>query len=193
MLLRIPRPGVLLLAVLIGCLALLTGCTSTSSGSDQGFVSAEPGLTRVAPDQRKPAPDISGATLDGAQASLAALRGKVVVINVWGSWCPPCRAEADGLVKAYEQTKGTAAFLGINARDLSADTALAFVRTHQIPYPSLYDPSGAQVARFTGILPPQAIPSTLVIDQQGRVAARIIGAVTTTTLVQLIGDVVAGR
>jgi len=192
--LRRPTRLSALLVALLACAALiLTGCSGSSGDSDQGFISAQPGLSRVDPAQRQAAPDITGKTLDGKQASLAALKGKVVVINVWGSWCNPCRAEADALVAAYDQTKGTADFLGINSRDLSSDTALAFVRTHKIPYPSIYDPSGAQVARFTGILPPQAIPSTLVIDAQGRVAARIIGQVTTTTLVQLVGDVAAGR
>lgn len=178
--------GVLTLGVLA-----VTGC-SGGSGSQSGFVSGSTGLTRVAVADRKPAPTASGTGLDGAQVSTAH-PGKVVVVNVWGSWCAPCRKEAPDLEKAHQQTTDRAVFVGIDTRDPDPAPAQAFVRNFAITYPSIHDPQGASLLRFSGELPPSGIPSTLVIDPQGRVAARVIGTVDRSTLVGLVDDTAAGR
>ena len=115
------------------------------------------------------------------------------MINVWGSWCSPCRAEAEDLERASKKTAAKAQFLGINNRDDSPANGAAFVRAHGITYPSIYDPSGTQLVKFTGTLPPSAIPSTMVIDKQGRMAVRILGPIDENTLVQAIDDVAAGK
>jgi thiol-disulfide isomerase/thioredoxin len=133
---------------------------------------------------------VTGPTLDGRHESLAAHRGKVVVVNVWGAWCPPCRAEASTLVAAARALapKGVV-FLGIDSRDSSADQGRAFVRRYGVPYPSIFDPSGRTLLAFHGTLTPSSIPSTVVIDRRGRVAASILGQVTSRqTLIDLVQD-----
>ena len=181
-------------ALVVALLLALTGCSggSTTQGGDTGFVGGSGGLTTVAPGERKPAPEVTGTSLDGKAITLSNYRGTVVVINVWGSWCSPCRAEAPDLVKAATATQGKAQFLGINSLDTGKAQAEAFARAQKITYPNLYDPDGQLLLRFAGTLPPQAIPSTLVIDAQGRMAARVLGPTSERTLVGLIDDVVAG-
>lgn len=177
----------------VAAAALLTGCGSAvAGGGGTGFVAGSTGLTRVPPDQRKPAPSASGTGLNGEQLTTSH-PGKVVVINVWGSWCAPCRKEAPDLVAAHQQTKDIAVFIGIDTRDPDPAPAQAFVRNFGITYPSIYDPEGRTLLQFSGELPPSGIPSTLVIDPQGRVAARVIGTVDTTTLVGLVNDTAAGK
>lgn len=177
-----------LAALLVGVLSACGGSPTTGS---KGYVSGEGVINQLPVAQRQAPGTVSGETLDGGHASLAALRGKVVVVNVWGSWCPPCRAEADNLVSAARQLapKGVA-FLGIDSRDPSTAQARAFVRTYGVPYPSIYDPSGRNLLAFHGTLGPTSIPSTVVIDRQGRVAASILGEVTSTqTLVDIVEQV----
>lgn len=177
--------GGLLLPALVGC------SNSTGASEDEGFATGDGGYTRIPPAERTAAPQITGKDLAGKPLSLADHAGKVVVLNVWGSWCPPCRHEAPQLVKAAAATKGTAQFLGINTRDLDPAQALAFVRSFKINFPNFYDPDGALLLELKAI-PPKAIPSTLVLDQQGRIAARILGETTATTLVGTVEDVAAG-
>lgn len=179
-----------LLAMAVLLLASCDGATGSAPGS--GLVQTDPGLTRVPVDQRHEAPIAEGEALDGTPLTTADFDGKVVVINVWGSWCAPCRKEAPDLVAAQQQTADVAQFVGINTKDLDPAPARAFDRTFKINYPSIFDPSGGQLLKFTD-LPPGAIPSTLVIDAEGRVAARVIGPITTTSLVQLINDVAEGK
>jgi thiol-disulfide isomerase/thioredoxin len=187
-------------AALAGTAALastLAGCSSGSgSSSDQSnFVSGSGGITLVKAADRKPAPDLSGRTVDGSQASLAAYRGKVVVVNVWGSWCAPCRAEAPNLVAVANADKAKGVqFLGINTRDLEAAPAAAFEKHFAVPYPSLYDRDGSLLLRFPkGSLNAQAIPSTLVIDRQGRIAARALRPLSEDDLHRMIDSVLAGK
>jgi thiol-disulfide isomerase/thioredoxin len=179
---------------------LLTGCTATSGddpsrGAGQaGYPQSERNLTRVAPEQRKLLPEISGPAL-GAESTLSSrdYPGKVVVINVWGSWCAPCRSEAPELQAASEQTKESAQFLGITSKDYDPAPALAFTRAFSITYPSIFDPTGRVLLDFASVLPPSAIPSTMIIDSDGRLAARVLGPISTTTLVNMITDVANGR
>lgn len=184
--------GFLRAVALAAGLALTAGCGSADvSSGEQGFVSANGLITTLAPgDRRTPVDEVAGESLGGEQVSLADLRGQIVVVNVWGSWCPPCREEAPGLVAAAEELADRdVVFLGINVRDPSQDQALAFERTYDVPYDSLYDPDGSLLLAFRGTIPPQAIPSTLVIDREGRIAAGKLDKITTSTLVGLVEDV----
>lgn len=179
------------LLLALALLATLVGCTTITATN--GFVSSDGSITRVDPGGRKAAPAVSGTTLDGESWTSASAAGKVLVYNVWGSWCAPCRKEAPALAEAARRTAGQAVFVGINVRDLDKAPSQAFARAFDVPYPSLYDPDGSLLLPFAGDLPANAIPTTLVIDTQGRVAARILGETTTATLTALIDDVAAGK
>ena len=127
------------------------------------------------------APPVSGTTLEGARLDVADLRGKVVVVNFWASWCAPCRAEAPNLRAVAERRKAEGAeFVGVAIKD-DRDAARAFERRQGMPYPSLFDQAGVVLTRFRE-LTPQVPPTTLILDRQGRVAARFIGGVTETEL-----------
>ncbi|MDU1065025.1 MAG: TlpA disulfide reductase family protein [Cutibacterium avidum] len=184
-----------LITVLAATTLMVTGvsaCSSTSASDDKGFAAGDGSWSRVPADKREPAPALTGKDLDGKEISTADAKGKVIVLNVWGSWCAPCRHEAPALVKAAGRTKDVAVFYGINTRDLDPGPAQAFSRAFDITYPSFYDPDGAMLLKFSE-LPPKAIPSTLVIDRKGRSAARFLGEVSTATLVQAINDVAKER
>ena len=118
------------------------------------------------------------------------MRGKPVVVQVWGSWCTPCRAEAPLLVEARKQLGDEAAFVGIDIRDSGSAQPTQFQRTFGIDWPSYYSPNGEALLAFKGTLTPNAIPSLVVLDAQGRPAASIIGAVPSKlTLVELVRTV----
>jgi thiol-disulfide isomerase/thioredoxin len=187
------RRTLLLVAVVSATLLAASGCSKVGSTGDKGYISGEGVITLLPEAQRKAPGAVSGQTLDGEQLSLASYAGKVVVVNVWGAWCPPCRAEADDLAAAARELapKGVV-FVGINTRDASQDNARSFERRYGVPYPSIYDPGGRNLLAFRRTLTPNAIPSTVVIDAQGRVAASILGEVTSkTTLVDLVQDVMS--
>ncbi|AXI78968.1 TlpA family protein disulfide reductase [Peterkaempfera bronchialis] len=172
------------------------GCSSSGSGggdAGSGFVAGKGGIDTAAAGHRPTAPDISGETVDGRKAALSDFKGKVVVVNVWGSWCPPCRLEAKGFQRTWTAYQGKdVQFLGINTRDTSVQNAKVFEKNFGITYPSLYDPSGAQILRFPkGALNPQFIPSTLVIDRDGKIAARAIKPLAEEDLESMIKPVLA--
>lgn len=187
---RIRRSLTALLATALAG-AVLGGCSrnQVSGSSDQGYVTGTGGITSLKAADRKSPGAVSGATLAGRHASLSDYRGKVVVVNVWGSWCPPCRAEAPMLAAAARSlTPKGVVFLGIDTRDPERAGPRAFQRRYEIPYDSLYDPGGRTLLAFHGTLPPNSIPSTVVIDKQGRVAGSVIGSITRTTLDDLVQD-----
>lgn len=160
---------------------LLTSCGGGgTSSSQESFVSGNGAVTFINPEKRVEAPVLSGMTLSGTNYTYSV--GKVAVVNVWASWCSPCRAEAPTLV-ALAQKYSDVAFIGILTRDNPA-TAEAFQRRFSLPYPTLIDDS--LLIGFKGSLPANAIPSTVLIDKAGRVAARISGAVTVASLSDLI-------
>ncbi len=149
-------------------------------------------VTQLAPEERGATVTLTGEDLDGEQLELAEFRGTPVVIVVWGSWCAPCRAEAPAVVAAAEQLDGDAQFVGINIRDASPEQAKSFVRNFDVPFPSFYSPDGKAMLALSGTLTPNSIPSFVVLDREGRVAASIIGELPSqTTLVEITEDVVA--
>jgi thiol-disulfide isomerase/thioredoxin len=183
-----------LLALTLPCVLALAGCSNdVGSSGNQGYVAGKGVITSVQAADRKRPGEVAGRTLDGRRVSLADFRGKVVVVNVWGSWCGPCRAEAPMLAQAArELAKKDVVFLGIDSRDPSQDAAKAFVRRFDVPYPSLYDQQGTTLLAFRGTLTPNSVPSTVVVDPQGRVAGSVLGSLTRTTLDDLVDDASSG-
>ncbi|MFF1561185.1 redoxin family protein [Streptomyces sp. NPDC058279] len=192
----------LLTAVTLASALTLTACgdsgSSKPSGSAGGnYVVGAGGISTVAKGERTQAPKLDGETVDGKTLDTTALKGKVVVLNVWGSWCPPCRAEAPYFAKvSKELTDGgkDVAFVGLNIRDNSKQNAAAFEENFGITYPSLYDPDGRLILRFPkGTLNPQSIPSTVVLDKEGRIAARTLVALNETQLRSMIDPLLAEK
>ncbi|MGW6691366.1 TlpA disulfide reductase family protein [Streptomyces sp. NPDC054961] len=169
-----------------------SGGSGASGGGGPVGLRAAAGATVVDRGAREETPALAGDDLDGNPVSLTGFRGQVVVLNVWGSWCAPCRAEADDLERLSRQTRGDGVrFLGINTRDRDRAAAQSFVRAHDVSFPSLHDPTGELLLRFPpAVLNPQALPSTLVIDRRGRIAVAIGGAVTAEQLRPLLTRVV---
>lgn len=179
-------------AVLVTTVALIAGCSGSGdqSSAGGGFVAGDGSIVVLSADRRVMAPDFTGTEFDGTSITLSSLRGKVVVLNVWASWCAPCRAEAPFLERTWQQFQGKPVqFIGLDTRDSQA-AAEAFIERYGLTYPSVVDDGSIQVL-FRDSLPPQAIPSTLVIDKQGRVAARVLGEVTESTLLGIINPLLA--
>ncbi|MEU7689816.1 TlpA family protein disulfide reductase [Microbispora hainanensis] len=169
----------------------LAGCAGGQAAQprsgDTRFIPGDGRVEFFDAAQRHKAPVIEGQTLDGGTATLTA--GKVHVLNFWASWCAPCRAEAPVLkdIAASTKSKGVD-FLGVNFKDLKA-SAQAYDRSVEPGYPSIYDQSGKVLLQFQGTVPPAAIPSTLIIDAQGRIAARALGAVKYDDLLKAVTKV----
>jgi thiol-disulfide isomerase/thioredoxin len=173
-------------AALIVLACALTACGGGgTSTSEESFVSGDGSTTFIKISDRKIAPAITGMTLSGENYTYQ--KDRVAVVNVWASWCSPCRAEAPTLV-ALANKYTDVAFIGILTRDNPAN-AEAFERRFKIPYPTLIDDS--ILLGFKGSLPANAIPTTVVLDKSGLVAARISGVVTVASLSKLIEKVSA--
>jgi thiol-disulfide isomerase/thioredoxin len=182
-------------AVLLGVAACDAGGTAqdTAVGTGSSFVAGSYSTTVYQPGARPAAPQVTGTTLSGTRFVLSADRGAVVVLNFWGSWCTPCREEAPALGQlARNFAADGVRFVGVDIRDNPA-SAEAFMRTFRIGYPSLNDPNDAIALDFSGTVPPAGIPTTLVIDRSGRIAARIVGTVSYNGLRKLIAQVSAER
>ncbi|MGX1115963.1 thiol-disulfide isomerase/thioredoxin [Streptomyces ambofaciens] len=179
-------------------LAAAAGLTLASCGSGDGSGAStassqreKSGFTQYPVGERPAAPAISGELVGVGTLDLADWRGDVVVINVWGSWCAPCRAEAPALKKISDATRKLGVrFVGFNTRD-NDSAAMAFERNYEITYPSLRDRDGRLVLRFDGLVPVSAVPSTVLIDRSGRIAARIIGPTTYDTLNTVVRELAA--
>ena len=152
--------------------------------------SLQVGTSTFAPSDREALPPISGTTLDGQPLSVEQFAGKVVVLNAWASWCGPCKDEVPALVGlASALDPDVATVVGLNVSE-EAKAAAAFATEYAMPYPSIEDPKGAILPTIPGV-PPAALPSTVVIDQRGRIAARIIGAANEAELARIVDSVAA--
>jgi peroxiredoxin len=177
----------------LAAVLLITACGSAGASGDEGdgtaFVAGDGSIVLIAAEERGPAPDLVGPTLEGGEFRLRDHIGEVVVLNVWASWCAPCRAEAPELEAVWREVRDDGVQLvGLDTRD-TVEAARAFIESYDITYPNVIDADGRLQLLFSDTLPPQAIPSTLVVDREGRVAGRILGRVTEATLTALIEDV----
>lgn len=179
----------------------LAGCTADplaeqyASGSTQNYISGDGSVTTIAVEKRGEAVEFEGVTADGDAVSSADFAGEVLVVNFWYAACPPCRIEAPDLEKLHVSLEGEgASFLGVNVRD-QADTALTFETETGVTYPSVIDANdGNMLLAFAGTVAPNAVPTTLVIDKQGRVAARFLGQVESpSALDTIIRDTIAEK
>ncbi|WP_053206223.1 TlpA family protein disulfide reductase [Jiangella muralis] len=181
----------------VGVLAL-AGCSDgqverSDNGNQAGYIAGDGTISIYEPADRETAPEFGGDLLDGGDFQLADQLGDVVVLNVWGSWCPPCRKEAPDLQATYEtlQPEGVQ-FVGVNVREPNGEgPALRFEEEFGITYPSVYDPKADALLAFRDTIPPKAIPSTLVIDREGRIAARILGPIGEASLTDIVGEIAA--
>lgn len=187
---RVRRPALRVVAA-TGLLALVAACSGGGTrGTTDGFVSGDGSITTVDPQDRQKAPVLEGEGLDGTPLSSADFAGKTLVVNVWGPWCAPCRAEAPALEEvASKYADKDVQFLGILNRAKDPSSAIAFNRRFDVSYPSFKDQGGRLELGFIDSLPSIAIPTTWVIDDKGRVAARVIDKVSASTLANLIDDV----
>ena len=181
------------LIAIIGSLSLaLTGCSLNDSlanqyraGDNKNYIAGDGTVTEFSKENRKAAVAWSGTTVTGETISSKDLAGVVVVMNFWFAACAPCRAEAPDLVALQNENKDVQ-FIGVNVRD-SAVTANAFERNFKITWPSIIDSnSGSVLLAFTGIVTPQAVPTTLVIGKDGKVSARVLGKIDKSILGTLI-------
>ena len=159
---------------------------------DKGYVTGDGRVAQFGLDERGTGVLLTGEDLEGEPIDIEDYRGEPLVVVLWGSWCTPCRAEAPDVVAAARDLEGTAGFLGLNIRDSSTAQAQAFARTQELPYRSVFSPDGRALLAFGGAVPPNAIPSFVVLDSHGRIAASIIGELPSrTTLVELTEEVAA--
>jgi thiol-disulfide isomerase/thioredoxin len=184
-----------LVAAIVAAVALTTlaACSGAGNrGTTTGFVSGDgsEAITTVDAADRQKAPVLEGEGLDGRPLSTADFAGKTIVVNLWGPWCAPCRAEAPDLDKvATEYESKGVQFVGVLTRAKDPSEAIAFNRNRGITYPSFKDQGGKLELGFNDSLPTLAIPTTWIIDSKGRVAARVIDKISASTLANLIDDV----
>lgn len=190
MLLRLPRfllTGLAVLAV-AGC----SGGSSVSQSVDGSLgIQGGSGLI-VLGSHHYQVGDVSGTTLTGDHLDLKSLRGKYVVVNFWGSWCVPCRDEAQGFSQvARDDAKKGVAFVGIDIRESQA-AGLAFEQQHNVPYPSIYDDNEALALEFPHAVP-ASTPTTIVIGPNGDILAKVTGPLVYTDLRALVQDALDGK
>jgi peroxiredoxin len=185
---RRPLVPLLLGCLMLGCLVLATGCSTgagavaVNNGGEFRFVAGTPAGEVIPAAQRATAPAFSGQLLGGGKFASSQLSGKVAVLNFWGSWCAPCRVETPQFQEVYAQVRDRGVdFLGLNVKETSEQFPRAFVDRFGITFPSLYDPRGEVALAFRDY-PANAIPSTIVLDKQGRVAAVYTGEVSQANL-----------
>jgi peroxiredoxin len=176
---------VLLLAVVAAIILAVAACSPPEAPTSPGYVSGDGTVTILGGDPDAPVLNLTGTSYDGATVDIADYRGSVILINTWYASCPPCRAEAPDLVAldALDHVQ----VVGLNGRD-DDGTAQAFERNFSVNYPSIDDADGAATAMLQGLIAINAVPTTLVLDPEGRVYARVIGRVEPSTLEALVED-----
>ncbi|MFD0023702.1 TlpA family protein disulfide reductase [Streptomyces sp. NPDC058382] len=190
-LLAAPAAAVALAATLSAC-----GSGGKSGGvGDTHFATSSGGISTVARNERVAAPELDGQSVDGKALDLADYKGKVVVLNAWGSWCAPCRLEAKHFTEVAKATEGKGVqFIGINTGDAQRGSAAGFEKDFGVEYPSFFDPTGKLLLRFPkGMLKVQTIPSTIVIDRDGKIAARSLTALDATKLHEMIDPLITEK
>ena len=188
------RRRVVLAAIVLAGVLLIVVLVTSLAGSGNSGVSTVGGNASTVVYQaghRPLAPEFTGTTLTGSKLSFSSYRGKVVVLNFWGSWCVPCREEASTLaaVAAKYQPSGVS-FLGVDVRDTTA-SALGFTHSFHVSYPSVSDPSSAITLDFTAKVPIAGTPTTLVVDRTGHIAGAVFGTVTYSDLTAILATVTA--
>lgn len=184
-----------LIGLAIAGSVLFTACSgddplAAQAGNSGGknYIAGDGSVMELAIDERSETVEFSGETFDGETISADTLDGPALV-NFWYASCAPCRVEAPDLADLSEQYADDVTFVGVNVRD-GADTAAAFERNFNIDYPSIEGRDGKVLLDFADYVPPQAVPTTLILDDEGRVAARVLGAVERSTLNSLLSGVV---
>lgn len=165
------------LAVAVGLLTV-AGCSDLQGTEGKEWITGEGRIIEVAPSERAAPVEAGGEDLDGNALDLDDYRDRVVVLNVYASWCPPCRAEMPlvvDLADSYDPAE--VAFLGVNIRDASRDNAEAFIRAQDVDFPSFYDPGSEVLLRLSDDLGPYSLPSTVVLDRRGRLAVLVLGEI----------------
>jgi thiol-disulfide isomerase/thioredoxin len=166
----------------------LTGCSGGSGKWQDRCETTPEGVIQCAPGNRPAPPKVAGELLDGGSYDISQDRGQVVVVNFWGSWCAPCRAEAADLEAVHQATEGAGVkFLGINVQD-GRDKAKAFEQG-RVSYPSLFDPASRLALAFE--VPPNSTPATVVLDREGRIAVVIRQAVRKAALKPIVDRIAA--
>jgi thiol-disulfide isomerase/thioredoxin len=161
------------------------------AGDNKHYVAGDGSVTEFAAADRKSAVQVSGTLFSGAAVAPADFQGKVTVLNFWFAACAPCRVEAPILEELHQEFKPQGVqFFGVNLRDEKA-TAEAFEKSFNLTYPSFDDKDGGVLLAVSGLVPPGAVPTTLVLDKQGRVASRVLGEIQRGTLKALIAAAVA--
>jgi thiol-disulfide isomerase/thioredoxin len=191
----------LLAALAISALVLTTSaCANDSladqfrSGDNKNYIAGDGTVTEFALGSRPKAASWSGVTESGEEISSTQLEGVITVMNFWYAGCAPCRIEMPELIELQtEFLPEGVQFIGVNVRD-SAETSLAFARRIDMNFPSVMDANtGSVVLGFTGVVTPQAVPTTLVIDAQGNVSARVLGRIDKGILTTLVKTVIEER
>jgi thiol-disulfide isomerase/thioredoxin len=180
-------------AVALASAMLLAACTANdplaeqaAAGDNKNYIAGDGSVSEFPPAARPPVTEFAGTLENGKKITAPDLRGEVTVLNFWYAACAPCRAEAPDLEALHQEFRGKdVRFLGINIRDQQA-TASAFERNFGVSYPSVLDTDGSILLGLSEFVPPQAVPTTLVLDKQGRITARILGITEKSTLRALI-------
>lgn len=179
---------------------VVAGCSGDESstirdqsrqGDNLGYISGDGTVQQVDPEDREHVVELTGTTLTDETWSSVDARGEVLVVNTWGDWCGPCHAEAEDLEAAFQHFVDAGEpvqFIGVNVRD-SVVNAESFHRRYDITYPSLVDDGGQTIAALQGMA--SNTPTTLVLDRDGRIAARVLGQIDRATLTALVEDVLA--
>ncbi|GAA3815038.1 TlpA disulfide reductase family protein [Streptomyces chiangmaiensis] len=185
----VPSRRTALAGLLTLAAGMLTACGSLQSETNKSSTAlrAAKGSSSqyLQPGERTLTPSLTGTALTGDHIDIARWRGHVVVINVWGSWCAPCRQEAPELARLAKETRPLGVrFLGVDIRD-SKTTAIAFEKDYGITYPSIFDPDSRSMLGFKSVAP-RAVPTTYVLDRSGKVAALSIGPLTAREFLPII-------
>jgi peroxiredoxin len=181
------------ITVVMAAAILLSACTTNSladqyrAGSNKNYIAGDGSVTEITKANRQAPVDFTGTLESGVTTTPADYRGRVLVLNFWYAGCAPCRAEAPDLQSLWTkyQDQGVS-FLGVNIRD-QLSTATGFATTYGITYPSVIDANtGSMQLAFSGTVAPNAVPTTLVLDTQGRVSARILGRIPDSSVLDAL-------